>query len=123
MAADQDPAPDPFPSEGPEGRHILEPVRAEDQRVGPPAPHVVETEVEGEVSLYDPRREEVAFLNETASRIWRLADGTRTLKELIEELAGTYGISPDEIRPQVTETVRGLVDQGLLSPGPPKGPP
>ena len=57
------------------------------QRVGPPAPQVVETEVDGDVCLYDPTSERVAVLNATASDVWRLADGTFTISEISELLA------------------------------------
>ncbi|MGH9052712.1 MAG: PqqD family protein [Acidimicrobiia bacterium] len=83
--------------------------------IGPPPPHIVQTEVEGDVSLYNPRREEVAILNATASDIWSLGDGTLTLEEIVERLARAYARPPDEIRDEVQDTVQALIEGGFLT--------
>ena len=48
------------------------------QLIGPPPIHIVETEVDGDISLYDTQEERVIVLNPTASDVWRLADGDMT---------------------------------------------
>ena len=83
--------------------------------IGPPSDSVIETEVGGDVSLYDPSSERVVVLNATASDIWRLCDGEQTLDEIVEMLARAYSVRADDIRPQVEETIATLVDGGLLS--------
>ena len=84
-------------------------------KVGPPAGHVVETEVDGRVSLYDGQTEQVAMLNETASDVWRLCDGMQSLDEMVDALARAYGVEPDAIREQVTDTVTKFRCSGLLT--------
>ena len=85
--------------------------------VGPPAAHVVESEVDGRVSLYDPQSEEVLVLNESASDVWRLSDGSQTLEQMVVLLAKAYGVEPASIDDEVVETVRGFRERGLLADG------
>ena len=63
-------------------------------RIGPPPAHILETEVNGEISLYDPRSESVLVLNQTASDVWRLSDGEQTLEEIVQLLAVAYQVRP-----------------------------
>lgn len=86
--------------------------------VGPPAPHVVESEVGGNISLYDSATEEVLVLNETASDVWRLCDGSQTLDEVVKLLARSYRVEPSDIHAEVVETVQGFRERGLLADGP-----
>lgn len=83
-------------------------------RVGPPPSHVMETEVDGDVSLYDARREFVLVLNRTASDIWLLCDGERTMNEIAETLATAYRTEPDAIRSDVESTVNQFLTEGFL---------
>lgn len=88
---------------------------AEDSRpIGPPLSHILETEVRGDISLYDARREKVLVLNSTASDVWRLCDGEQTLGEVVALLATAYRADPAAIRPDVERTVRQLIDEGFL---------
>ena len=87
------------------------------QRIGPPSPQILETEIDDEISLYDPLTENVLVLNLTASDIWRLSDGDSTFDEILRLLAGAYGVGPDQIRGEVEETIRSLQEQGFLQVG------
>lgn len=82
--------------------------------IGPPPPHLIETEIKGDISLYDAQREKVLVLNGTASDVWRLCDGEQTLDEIVALLARGYGIEGEEIRADVERTVKELVDEGFL---------
>ncbi|NNF63659.1 MAG: PqqD family protein [Acidimicrobiia bacterium] len=83
-------------------------------KVGPTAEHLIETEVGGDISLYDPTSERVVVLNATASDIWRLCDGEQTLDEVIDLIAKAYDQRPDEIRPHVTTTIEQFREEGFL---------
>ena len=85
--------------------------------VGPPAAHLVETEVEGRINLYDPASEEVHVLNETASDVWRLSDGSQTVDQIVALLAKAYGVEPDTIAADVAATLSDFYARGLLEPG------
>lgn len=83
-------------------------------RIGPPPAHILETEVDGEISLYDPHSESVLVLNETASDVWRLSDGEQTLDEIVSLLAAAYQMPTERIRADVEQTVRNMIEEGFL---------
>ena len=72
------------------------------------------TELDGRVSLFDPATDEVLVLNETASEVWRLADGTLTIDGIVGRLAPIFDVAADEIRPEVASLVEDLRTRGLL---------
>ena len=84
-------------------------------KIGPPLAHLLETEIDDEISLYDPLTEQVVVLNQTASDIWRLSDGQSDLDQITRLLASAYGVAVDEIRVQVEDTVQSFQEHGLLA--------
>lgn len=84
------------------------------QRIGPPVASVRALELDGEISLYHAASQQAVLLNDTASAIWRLADGQRSLREIVTDLAATYGTTEDQIRPDVERAVAELVAAGFL---------
>ena len=86
------------------------------RKIGPPLAHILETEIDEEISLYDPQTEQVVVLNKTASDVWRLSDGEFDVEEIVRLLAAAYGVEVSEIRSEVEETIRNFLDQGLLTP-------
>lgn len=84
------------------------------QRVRRPAPKLVETEIDGDISLYHPPTEQVTVLNGTASDVWRLCDGELTIEEITELLALAYSADPAAIAPQVEDAIRMFEKANLL---------
>ena len=84
------------------------------RRVGPPASHILETDVDGDISLYDPKTESVTVLNGTASDVWLLCDGEHTVSEIIHLLALSYEIDESEIVADVERAIRDFTEAGLL---------
>lgn len=84
-------------------------------RVGPPPAHIIETEVKGDISLFDAKTNQVVVLNSTASDVWRLSDGEHTLEEIVTLLASAYKTDPERIRNDVKTTIGQLVDEGFLT--------
>lgn len=82
--------------------------------VGSAKSHILETEIDAEISLYDPRTEQVTVLNGTASDVWRLVDGKRSVEEITELLSSAYQVSPNEIAADVTQTVGLFAEAGLI---------
>lgn len=83
--------------------------------VGRPSDKVVETEIEGEISLYQPVTEQVTVLNGTASDIWRLCDGEHTVAEIAKLLASAYEIEDHEqVEQDVRDTIRSFQEAKLL---------
>ena len=83
-------------------------------RIGPPPSHIIETEVKGDISLFDAQRNQVVVLNATASDVWRLCDGDQTLDEIVDLIASAYTVEPEVVRDDVTDTVNRLIDEGFL---------
>jgi hypothetical protein len=74
----------------------------------------VSTEIDGRLSILNPHTDRVLMLNETASDIWRLADGEHDLDGLVRLLAEAYGVDGAAIRPEVEEALATLRAEGLL---------
>lgn len=85
-----------------------------DGRVGPPPAHIIETEIKGDISLFDAENNQVVVLNATASDVWRLCDGEHSLDEIVDLLAAAYRTSPDVLRDDVRATVDQLQSEGFL---------
>jgi hypothetical protein len=72
-------------------------------------------EVDGENVLFGRTRATAYYLNESASVIWSMCDGTRTVGEIVEFLAETYPENAADVRADVLQVVEGLVAQGVLA--------
>ena len=83
--------------------------------VGPPRDGVTELEIEGEVSLFVSATNRVVVLNETASAVWNLCDGTRTADEIVQQLAQDFTVTAGAITPDVEAALRDLRSAGVLS--------
>jgi hypothetical protein len=88
---------------------------SDDKKVGPPVLQILETEVDGDISLYNPGNESVTILNGTASDVWMLCDGEHSAEEIISLLASSYGVDVEQIRDEVTRAIDEFVEAGLLS--------
>lgn len=84
--------------------------------VGPPPANIIETEIKGDISLFDAKTNQVLVLNGTASDVWRLCDGEQTFDQIVGLLARAYGRPADDLRPDVEATVARLIAEGFLPP-------
>ncbi len=71
-------------------------------------------DLDGEISLFDTRTGQALALNRTASDVWKCADGSTPVAELVAGLAGAYGVEPDAIHDQVLATLDTLERAGVL---------
>ena len=58
-----------------------------------------------EILLYDPQRATGLWLNETASLVWRLCDGQRTVGEIVAFLQGAYPSAAEHLPAEVNDTL------------------
>lgn len=77
---------------------------------------LVESEIDGDISLYNPHTETVTVLNTTASDVWRLCDGDHSSDEIIGLLAAAYGVDRTAIATDVSSALEGLKRSGLIEP-------
>ncbi len=79
-----------------------------------PNPTVVVEEIDDDICLYRSDIDEVLVLNQTAADVWRLADGSVSVEELIALLASSYGSHPDDLRTDVVTVLADLRQRGYL---------
>ena len=82
--------------------------------IGPPPPHVIETDVKGDLSLYDPGQEKVLVLNGTATDVWLLCDGEQTGGQIVDLIAAAHGQEAATIRAEVLSTIQQFIEEGFL---------
>lgn len=64
--------------------------------------------------VISPAENMVRMLNPTGSRIWQLADGTRTVDEIAAVLAQEFAVTQAQARANADEFIAALVEKGLL---------
>jgi pyrroloquinoline quinone biosynthesis protein D len=74
-------------------------------------------ELDDNIAVYDDVGQLMILLNSSAAAVWNLCDGTRTVGEMVAELAETYPDGAAVIRDDVRETLRKLAEIGLVSEG------
>lgn len=78
------------------------------------SPGVVVEEMDDEILLYKPSSHQAIHLNGTAAVIWKLCDGTRTVKEIVDCLLTAIPGTHSTIIGEVRETVSHLEREGVL---------
>ncbi len=54
------------------------------------------------------------YLNETASRIWSLIDGSKTVDSIIREITEQYDVPRDECNDEVSKLLKSLCEEQLI---------
>ena len=71
-------------------------------------------EMDGENLLYRLGAHKAIHLNESATVIWKLCDGSRNLQDIIDVLKGEYPGSEAAVETDVSEAIELLVREGAL---------
>ncbi|WP_084469489.1 PqqD family protein [Jiangella gansuensis] len=79
-----------------------------------PAAAVRELDVDGEVTLFHAPTHTALVLNDTASDVWRLLDGERTVAQIVELLARAYDADADTVRAGVHAALEQLAAHRVL---------
>jgi pyrroloquinoline quinone biosynthesis protein D len=69
---------------------------------------------DGESLVYSAMRDEASALNRTATEIWELCDGTRTIGAIARALGQRYGVDEADLLADVTAAVTTLRARGLV---------
>ena len=72
-------------------------------------------ELDDELVLYDPARDEVHYLNATAALVFKLCDGSATVRELSTEIAEALQVPEKRVERQVRTLLKDLREVGLLA--------
>jgi len=76
---------------------------------------VVWRDIAGEVVIAERDNTTVRVLNGTASAVWILADGTRQVEDIIDEICNRFDVTRVEARTDAEEFYRQLLNAGLVS--------
>ena len=85
-----------------------------DSRVPTPKPDYRLEELDGELLLYHPADTKTIYLNATASLIWNLCDGERSIDEIVELLVESFPEAGDSIENEVQETLDQFANHGAI---------
>jgi len=82
-----------------------------------PAPRgaVSAVELDENLALYDDVGQLLILLNTSAAAVWELCDGTTTVGEMVEVLAGPHPAEAELIAEDVRQTVRRLAELALVA--------
>ncbi len=86
-----------------------------DNRIPIHHPRTASRVFSGEAVVITPAENMVRMLNPVGSRVWELADGTRTLDEIAAALTAEFAVDPAEARASVAAFVEELLGRGLLA--------
>lgn len=75
--------------------------------------YLLET-IDDELLLYHPAETQVMYCNQTASLIWHLCDGQRTVGQIIVLLADAYPAAASDIEQDIRATLQRLADHGAV---------
>jgi hypothetical protein len=70
--------------------------------------------IEGEAVLVLPERGEVKVLNPVGARIWQLADGHRTLGDIVAVICAEYAVEPAQAQADVLDFAAELARKGVV---------
>lgn len=79
-----------------------------------PVPDVVKSRKDGMYLILVNNKFEFLFLNETASEIYELFNGKRTISDVIEEIFQIYEVSKTDLISDICHLVRDLQWKGMI---------
>ncbi|HSN73773.1 MAG TPA: PqqD family protein [Anaerolineae bacterium] len=68
----------------------------------------------GEAVVITPAENKVRMLNAAGSRIWELADGSRSVAEIVAVLTDEFDVDPERAQRTTLELLDTLAEQDLI---------
>jgi hypothetical protein len=84
------------------------------QRIPRHSPQIAARVFSGEAVVITPAENMIRMFNQVGSRIWELADGTRSIAEIAAALVLEYEVEQDEAAQQVCVFLDELAHKGLI---------
>jgi pyrroloquinoline quinone biosynthesis protein D len=85
-----------------------------DEQIPTRRPHFQIERLDDNVLLYHPGLTKTIQLNESASLIWELCDGQRSIREIADLLSEAYPDAAAEVRDDVAATLRRFAEEGAV---------
>lgn len=79
-----------------------------------PHPECASRKLGGEIVVLTPADSKLHTLDELGSRIFELADGSRKVSDIVQQITEEYDVDLDTATRDTTEFVRALVDAKVL---------
>jgi hypothetical protein len=70
--------------------------------------------IDGLAYVIDPVTSELHSFNETATRAWELADGSRTVEAIVGAIAAEYDADKPVVEREILELFSGLAEKNLI---------
>lgn len=86
-----------------------------DDRIPTHHPRTAARIFSGEAVIITPAENMVRMLNEVGSRVWELADGTRTVEQIAAALTMEFDVNLSQARASATSFVDELAAKGVLA--------
>ncbi len=80
-----------------------------------PAEHARSRQLEQEAVVVLPDKGEVKVLNEVGARIWALADGSRTVRDIVAALCAEFEAPPVLVEADTLKFLAELQQKGLIT--------
>jgi len=74
-------------------------------------------DLENETLLYRTGSQTAIYLNASAALVWRLCDGTRSVKDIVDLLVESYPEAKEILPQDVEQAVSMLLDNGAIFVG------
>ncbi len=79
-----------------------------------PSPGTVGQLLDNEAVLLRPGAGKVSVLNDVGARIWQLADGTRSIREIALAITQEFRVDQGQAQADTIEFIELLVQKGIL---------
>jgi hypothetical protein len=73
--------------------------------------------IDGELLLYHPNEGKILYCNSTASLIWQLCDGQRSVKEIVTLLSAAFPEAGASIQAEVGAALQQFCQYGAIEDG------
>lgn len=70
--------------------------------------------IEGEAILVSTRSQQVLYLNESATEVWKVLDEDKSLEEIVDHLCACFEIARDQAEQDVLACIGELRDLGAV---------
>ena len=70
--------------------------------------------IDGLAYVIDPVTSELHSFNETATKAWELADGSRTVETIVGAIAAEYDADKPLVEREILELFSGLAEKNLI---------
>lgn len=72
-------------------------------------------QLDNELLLYHPAKTLTVYMNETASLVWQLCDGKRTVSEIVRQLQAAYPEAAGDMQSDVEQALAIFSEHGAIT--------